>query len=132
MRVLGMLVPIGGGETIPLVAEVMTIGRRSSCDIRLDFHNVSGLHCELSYKNGVWSIRDMGSTNGIKVNGERTKSRMLRPGTEIGIAGHSYTIQYTPPEGTNLDEMADAEENVFGQSLMEKAGLAKPSKRAES
>jgi hypothetical protein len=50
----GELVPIGGGDAIPLIAEVMTIGRRQSCDICLNFQNISGSHCELSHKEGVW------------------------------------------------------------------------------
>ena len=36
----GQLIPTGGGDTIPLLRERMTIGRRDSCDIRLPFPNV--------------------------------------------------------------------------------------------
>jgi pSer/pThr/pTyr-binding forkhead associated (FHA) protein len=123
----GELVPVGGGDAIPLVSEVMTIGRRQSCDIRLNFQNISGTHCELSLKNGVWHIRDLNSTNGVKVNGERTLRRPLRPGDEIDIAKHKYVIQYQLTAGTRLEEVfAEEEDNVFGQSLLEKAGLEKP------
>jgi adenylate cyclase len=123
----GELVPLGGGDAIPLVSEVMTIGRRPSCDIRLNFQNISGTHCELALKNGVWHIRDLNSTNGVKVQGERTLRRPLRPGDEISIAGHKYVIQYRLAAGTKLEEIfAEEEDNVFGQSLMEKAGLEKP------
>ncbi|HJZ56229.1 MAG TPA: FHA domain-containing protein [Gemmataceae bacterium] len=124
----GELVPIGGGDTIPLNQDMMTIGRRESCDIRLNFQNVSGTHCELSFRNGVWHIRDLGSTNGIKVNGERTLRRPLRPGDEIGIANHKYTIQYQLAAGSKLEDIFTEEEDVFGQSLLEKAGLEKPKK----
>ncbi len=123
----GELVPIGGGDAIPLVSEVMTIGRRESCDICLKFQNISGTHCELSLRNGVWHIRDLNSTNGIKVNGERTLRRPLRPGDEIDIAKHRYIIQYQITSGAKLEEVfAEEEDNVFGQSLLEKAGLEKP------
>ena len=123
----GELVPVGGGDAIPLVSEVMTIGRRESCDICLKFQNISGTHCELALKSGVWHLRDLNSTNGVKVNGERTLRRPLRPGDEIGIAGRKYIIQYKLGAETKLEEIfAEEEENVFGQSLMEKAGLEKP------
>lgn len=123
----GELVPVGGGDAIPLVSEVMTIGRRPSCDIRLNFQNISGTHCELALKNGVWHLRDLNSTNGVKVNGERTLRRPLRPGDEIGIAGHKYVIQYRLSAGTKVEEIfSEEEDNPFGQSLMEKAGLEKP------
>lgn len=125
-RILGELVPVGGGDPIPLTAEVLVIGRRPSCDICLNFQNVSGTHCELSLRNGVWYIRDLNSTNGIKVNGERTLRRPLRPGDEIGIANHRYRIQYQLPPGSSFDDLFAEEEDPFAQSLLEKAGLVRP------
>jgi adenylate cyclase len=112
-----------------LLDEVMTIGRRESCDIRLNFQNISGTHCELALKNGVWHIRDLGSTNGVKVQGERTLRRPLRPGDEISIANHKFTIQYRLPSGSTFEEVFSEEEDPFAQSLMEKAGLEKPRNR---
>ncbi|AMV26676.1 FHA domain protein [Gemmata sp. SH-PL17] len=123
---LGELVPVGGGDAIPLVNDVMTIGRRESCDICLRFQNISGSHCELSLRDGMWYLRDLNSTNGVKVNGERTLRRKLRPGDEIDIAKHKYIIQYQVGPGVKLEEIFEEEDNVFGQSLMEKAGLEKP------
>lgn len=125
---LGELVPVGGGDAIPLIQEVMTIGRRESCDICLKFQNVSGTHAELSFKNGIWYVRDMGSTNGVKVNGERTLRRPLRPGDEVSVANHRYTIQYQLSAGSSIEDVFAEEEDVFGQSLLEKAGLEKPKK----
>lgn len=128
----GELVPVGGGDAIPLINEVMTIGRRESCDICLKFQNISGSHCELALRNGVWHLRDLNSTNGVKVNGERTQRRPLRPGDEIEIAKHKYVIQYEIVSGVELDEVfAEQEDNVFGQSLMEKAGLERPKDRTK-
>ena len=122
----GELVPVGGGDPIPLTRDILTVGRRSSCDIRLDFQNVSGQHCEFAFVNGYWLVRDLGSTNGVKVNGERTTRKALRPGDEVSISAHRYTIRYEPAAGSALDEALANEDNIFGQSLMEKAGLAKP------
>lgn len=122
---LGRLVPLGGGDPIPLTTDVLTVGRRESCDICLKYTNISSIHCEFAFRNGRWTVRDMGSTNGIKVNGERTLSRALSPGDEIGIAGHKFLIQFTPSDEAALDEEPAEGENVFEQSLMEKAGLSK-------
>jgi adenylate cyclase len=128
---LGELVPVGGGDAIPLISDVMTIGRRPSCDIQLNFQNISGSHCELSLRNGIWHIRDLGSTNGVKVNGSRTTRRALRPGDEISVANHRYTIHYKLPVGSTFDDIFSEEEDVFGQSLLEKAGLEKPRKSGQ-
>jgi pSer/pThr/pTyr-binding forkhead associated (FHA) protein len=122
----GELVPVGGGDAIPLVRQVMTIGRRESCDIRLNFQNVSGTHCELALQNGVWHVRDLNSTNGIKVNGERTLRRPLRPGDEIAVANHKYVIHYHLVPTGQSDEAFKEEDATFDQSLLEKAGLEKP------
>ena len=123
---LGLLVPIGGGDAIPLAFETMTVGRRSTCDIRLDFQNVSGLHCELSFRNGVWHVRDMGSTNGIKVDGEKTPARALAPGAELDIAKCKYKVVYNLPEGVAIDDHLVEDADILAQPLMEKAGLVKP------
>src|SRR5262245_59496352 len=92
----GELVPVGGGDPIPLIRPTLTLGRRESCDICLRFANVSGLHCELAYKDGRWHIRDLGSTNGIKVNGNRVQKKVLHPKDVITIAKRKYTIEYVP------------------------------------
>lgn len=125
---LGELVPVGGGDAIPLIQEIMTMGRRQSCDIQLDFANISGTHAELSFRNGWWYVKDKGSTNGVKVNGERTLNRRLRPGDEVAIANHKYTIQYMLAPDASQDDVFNEEEDVFSQSLMEKAGLEKGKK----
>ncbi|MEZ6140272.1 MAG: FHA domain-containing protein [Zavarzinella sp.] len=124
----GELVPVGGGDSIPLKRGVLTMGRRESCDICLRFPNISGLHCELSWRDGYWFIRDLGSTNGIKINGVRVLQRPLRPGDEITIAKRNYQIQYNLSDaGANrLESVLSEEENVFSRSLLEKAGLQKP------
>ena len=68
-KALGVMRPLGGGDPIPLKKEELLIGRRPKCDIKLDFENVSGKHCQLRYIRGVWHIRDLGSTNGTTLNG---------------------------------------------------------------
>lgn len=122
----GELVPIGGGDSIPLVREVLTLGRRESCDICLRFPNISGIHAQLQFQDGYWRIRDMNSTNGIKVNGMRVMEKLLHPKDEIAIARRRYVIQYELP--TNRRAMEEMEEDLLGQSLLERAGLEKPNK----
>ena len=116
---LGQLIPVGGGDPIPMNRPKLLVGRRSSCDIKLDFQNVSSHHCEFELRDGYWHIRDLGSSNGIKVNGERCDSMCVTPGDTVTIAKHSFTIQYN----VAADAAAPQEENTFSRSLMEKAGL---------
>lgn len=126
MNNLGKLVPQGGGETIPLLRETITFGRRESCDVCLKFPNISGKHCEMSYIKGCWLIKDLNSKNGIKVNEDRVTKKVLQPGDVISIAKHNYVIQYEMKASREtLDELME-DENDMKRSLLEKAGLAKP------
>ncbi|WP_437186368.1 FHA domain-containing protein [Planctomicrobium sp. SH668] len=120
-KMLGELIPCGGGDSIPMLQPRLVVGRRSNCDIVLILPNISSAHCEFELIDGHWQIRDLGSRNGIKVNGERCESRFLHPGDIVSIAKSDYTIQYDP-----VGEMpANVEEDPFSMSLMEKAGLEK-------
>lgn len=118
-NLLGELVPCGGGDPLPLYKPLILIGRRSVCDIVLNFPNISSQHCQLELRNGYWHIQDLNSRNGIKVNGERCDSRFLQPGDELSIAKHDFTIQYT---ATN-DAPPPVEEDPLEMGLLEKAGL---------
>jgi len=127
-QLLGELVPFGGGDPIPLLKRHLTIGRRASCDIVLEFPNISSQHCELQLENGYWIVRDLGSRNGVKVNGERVDSKWLQPGDEVAIAKHRYEMRYTPASDAAPPQDLEGE-NPFARSLLEKAGLARPERR---
>jgi pSer/pThr/pTyr-binding forkhead associated (FHA) protein len=130
-EVHGELQPVGGGDPIPLIREVMTLGRRESCDIPLKFPNVSGVHAQMSFRNGYWYIRDMNSTNGIKVQGIRVTEKLLHPRDEITIGKRKYIIEYElPADRRALDEVV--EEDIMSQSLLEKAGLERPKPQRSS
>lgn len=120
----GELIPTGGGDPIPLLKQRLLIGRRLTCDISLQYPNISSQHCEMELQNGYWRIQDLGSSNGIKINGERCESKFLFPGDEVSIAKHKFEISYEPD--------ADAlppEEDPFATSLMEKAGLVRKKRK---
>ena len=124
---LGELVPVGGGDPIPLLQEVLTVGRRESCDICLKFQNISSMHCELVFTHGKWMVKDLNSSNGVKINGSDRllpyTPTTIRPGDEVEIGHHKFQLHYEG--GPGLDEPEPVEE-LFARSLMEKAGLEKP------
>ena len=93
---LGELVPCGGGDPIPLLKPRLLIGRRTSCDVSLRFPNVSSHHCEVELLNGYWRVRDLGSRNGVKVNGIRCDTKWLMPGDVLSVSRHRYQVVYTP------------------------------------
>src|SRR5262245_34201300 len=110
----GELIPVGGGDPISLIRAVMTVGRRESCDVRLNFPNVSGVHCELTFREGYWYLRDMHSTNGTKVNGARVQEKLLHPNDKVTIGKKVYTIHYELPAGRRAVE--ELEEDILSKS----------------
>ena len=122
----GELVPVGGGDNIPLLRASLTIGRRENCDIVLRFSNVSGQHCQLALENGYWFVQDNNSQNGTKVNGCRIVRKRLDPGDTLAMAKHKYTIKYSPADnGATGPPPSDEEdlESVLSKSLLDRAGL---------
>jgi predicted component of type VI protein secretion system len=130
---LGVMLPLGGGDPIPLKKDELIIGRRPTCDIRLDYDNISGRHCLLKFVRGTWHIRDLNSTNGTFVDGLRISSEHgLLPDNQLGIAGHLFRLEYDAAAPTSLEdanmllkeEMGDElGEAPRQRSLMELAGL---------
>lgn len=127
----GYFVPLGGGDPIPLLKERIMIGRRPDCDIRLAFSNVSGRHCELRFDSGSWVVKDLHSTNGVKVNGIRVEKKRLVPGDEVTIARrHHYRIQFEIEDhGAYREDEED--DNILSAPLLERAGLQKPARPLE-
>jgi adenylate cyclase len=119
---LGELVPCGGGDPILLQKPLMVIGRHGSCDIPIRHSTVSARHCELEMVDGYWVVRDLGSSNGIKVDGVRCDSKCLLPGNVLWVATYRYQIEYTP-KGDGPPP--DTQQRSFARSLLEKAGLAR-------
>lgn len=129
MSDLGRLVPRGGGDEIPLLRPKLTIGRRDSCDICLEFSNISSVHCEMTFRNGCWILEDKNSKNGVKVNGDRVQRKVLHPGDAVSIAKHDFTIEYNMPTNSEaLEELMEEVEGIIEKPLLEKAGLLHPPK----
>ena len=125
----GELIPVGGGDPIPLMKRSLSVGRREGNDIVLAFDNVSGHHCQLSINYGYWYVKDLNSRNGVKVNNVRIAAeKRIDPGDTIAIAKHRYEVRYSPTDLGAVGPPPDDETTamIFGKSLLERAGLSKP------
>ncbi|MBA3422043.1 MAG: DUF3662 domain-containing protein [Thermoleophilaceae bacterium] len=79
----GRALLVGAGRRRMLSGDRMVLGRSREADIILDDPNISRRHAELRRQDGDWTIADLGSTNGVKVNGKRVDRAPLAPGDEI-------------------------------------------------
>src|SRR5207248_9447154 len=84
----------GGKTVVPLVREEITIGRQDGNTIRLTERNVSRRHARLVKQNGNVLIEDLGSYNGVRVNGEKITGRMrIKEGDLVEIGDYDLGIQ---------------------------------------
>src|SRR5262249_49845298 len=91
---LGELIPCGGGDPLPLLKPQVVIGRSASCDMALGFAAIPARHCQLEWTDGQWFVRDLGSRNGIKVDGVRCQAERLTPESVLWIAGLRFQVIY--------------------------------------
>jgi hypothetical protein len=84
---------VGGGRRNVLSGNRVVVGRSREADIVLQDPNASRRHAELRREEGGWQVVDLGSTNGIKVNGRRVDHHPLRPGDRITIGVTDLTFE---------------------------------------
>ncbi len=92
------LVPLEGGSPIEITKDLVVVGRKEDCDIQIDHKSVSKQHCVIVKTDGLLLIRDMGSTNGTRVNGQRVRRAALLPNDQLSIATLRYKVQFTAEE----------------------------------
>ena len=84
---------VGEGRRNVLGGSRVVVGRSREADIVLADPNVSRRHAELRRDENGWHVLDLGSTNGIKVNGRRVDQAGLSPGDQITIGVTDLTFE---------------------------------------
>jgi predicted component of type VI protein secretion system len=95
-----MLVPLENGEPILLDKAIMLFGRHPDCDVVLtSSRKVSRKHCCIAQIHDYYVVRDLGSMNGVRVNGEPAgREARLRAGDEVHIGDIPYRIEVASPD----------------------------------
>ncbi len=84
----------GHATVVPLLRDEITIGRQQGNTIRLTERNVSRSHARLLKRNGSYVVEDLGSYNGVTVNGERIDTKSdLAAGDQLGIGDYDLAFQ---------------------------------------
>jgi ABC transport system ATP-binding/permease protein len=84
-RMASRELPIVGVQTVAFDGDRLAIGRDPANDVVLADPNVSRFHAEVIREGDVVELVDLGSSNGTRLNGERTDRGRLEPGADIGI-----------------------------------------------
>lgn len=88
----------------PLDRRLVSLGRGSENDIPIDCGSVSVKHAEMRRVDGGYELRDLGSTNGIKHDGERSEVIGLRNGMSVTLGDVAFDFLLSDDE---LDELAE-------------------------
>jgi S1-C subfamily serine protease len=103
----------------------ISLGRHPACDFRFDPDrdvDVSARHAEVRLENGTYTIKDLGSRNGIFVNGTRVEECVLSSGDEIAFGEKGPKIRAVV-DGTDRDSGLGHRHPALGSE----ARLAQPS-----
>jgi hypothetical protein len=92
-RDTGRALLVGEGRRSVLSGDQLTIGRSRDCEVMVADPNVSRRHAEVRRDGNHWVIADLGSTNGIKVNGRRVDRAQLEPGDRITLGLTELTFE---------------------------------------
>src|SRR5438067_5321617 len=88
------LVALTDGPSILLDKPILLIGRHPESDIQINSRKISRLHCVVAQVSDYLVVRDLGSTNGVRINGARVLDGKLRDGDELTIGNHRYQVQW--------------------------------------
>ena len=89
---LVFLAPAGVPAPVPLDRLPLMMGRSEAADIPLPFSSISREHARLFIEDGKLMIEDMGSSNGVQVNGEKAKKAQVGPGDMVQLGVVEFRV----------------------------------------
>lgn len=97
-----LLVALTEGTNILLDKPVLLIGRHQECDIQIPSRKISRRHCCIALLSDHLVIRDLGSTNGIRINGIKVVEGNLQANDELTIGNVRYQVKWSADEAQPL------------------------------
>lgn len=126
------LMALDSGPSILLDKPILLLGRHPECDIQIDSRKISRRHCCIAQVSDYLVVRDLGSTNGIRINGTRIVEGRLNAGDELTIGNYRYKVSWdaallppaSPPLPPPPGKGAKAEAAIRKQTVRETSPLA--------
>src|SRR3954467_14415672 len=88
------LVALTEGPNILVDKPILLLGRHPECDIQIESRKISRRHCCIAQVNDYLVVRDLDSTNGIRINGVRVVEGKLHAGDELTVGNHRYQVRW--------------------------------------
>ena len=83
------------GKVFPVDKPHLVLGRLPECDITLTGAAVSRRHARIQQEGDRWTITDLGSTNGVRVNAQPVQVSEIQPGDRIEVGDITFTFLQT-------------------------------------
>jgi predicted component of type VI protein secretion system len=111
------LLALTDGPSILLDKPILLLGRHPECDIQLNSRKVSRRHCCIAQVRDYLVVRDLGSTNGVRINGDRVLEGKLKAGDELTIGNFKYQICWDVPAEPGPGPLANGKKAGSGRVL---------------
>src|SRR5689334_15091659 len=111
------LIALNEGPNILLDKPILLLGRHPECDIQIESRKISRRHCCIAQVEDYLVVRDLGSTNGIRIKGVRALEGRLRGSVELTLGNPRYKVR--------LDTLGPAAPNVPAPTQKRSPGSAR-------
>lgn len=88
------LLALNDGPSILVDKPILLLGRHPECDIQIDSRKISRRHCCIAQVNDYLVVRDLDSTNGVRINGNRVSEGRLDAGDELAVGSLRYRVTW--------------------------------------
>jgi pSer/pThr/pTyr-binding forkhead associated (FHA) protein len=119
------LLALSDGPNILLDKPILLFGRHPECDVQLNSRKISRRHCCVAQVGERLLIRDLGSTNGVRINGERVVEGPLNAGDELTIGNFRYEVCTDLTNASAKSKQVPVEDDML-ESSDEPIALAEP------
>ncbi len=127
------LISLNDGPNILLDKPILLLGRHPECDVQIDSRKISRRHCCIAQVSDYLVVRDLGSTNGIRINGNRVVEGRLAPGDELTVGTFRYRVVWESMASKPLPPAKPARAVTLADEDLEECDdpvpLPEPSKR---
>jgi pSer/pThr/pTyr-binding forkhead associated (FHA) protein len=97
------------GRRVPLMEGVVTLGRSADNTVVLDNATVSSHHCKIQREGNRFTLQDLGSTNGTRVNSKEVKEISLKPKDIVQVGSIEFLFDAEEAEVEGADSLADTQ-----------------------
>lgn len=123
------LVAKSEGPDLCLDKPILLVGRHQECDVQISSRKISRKHCLIALVHDYLVVRDLFSTNGIRINGKRVLEGSLKTGDELTIGNYLYEVQIVPQANGVAAARMNATLKEGADSVEEPVPLEDPASR---